>query len=140
MTRRALLKLGLIGSGWLVLKGLSRFLGFQERPSTITKKILDPPDSYRLGSVTPIPDVQSWLVRDEDGLFAVTAVCTHLGCLLQHTGERFECPCHGSTYQIDGQVISGPAVEPLRHVSLSRSADNRLVIDTNKTAPKDQRL
>lgn len=139
-TRRTILKFGLIGSGLLILKGLSHFLGYQEPPTVATKKVLDTPESYLPGSVTPIPDVQSWLMRDQNGLYAVTAVCPHLGCLIQHNGERFECPCHGSAFQSNGQVISGPAVKPLRHLALSRSADNWLVIDTNMTVPEEQRL
>jgi glycine/D-amino acid oxidase-like deaminating enzyme/nitrite reductase/ring-hydroxylating ferredoxin subunit len=54
--------------------------------------------------------------RDPDGrLHAVSGRCTHLGCLVAwNAAERsWDCPCHGSRYTYDGQVIQGPAVDDL---------------------------
>ncbi|MFJ4862347.1 MULTISPECIES: FAD-dependent oxidoreductase [unclassified Streptomyces] len=52
---------------------------------------------------------------DRGGLHAVSAVCTHLGCLVAfNNAERtWECPCHGSRFGIDGRIIQGPALRPL---------------------------
>jgi len=55
--------------------------------------------------------------RDDLGaLHVVQARCTHLGCLVAfNNAERsWDCPCHGSRFDIDGQVLQGPAVQPLR--------------------------
>jgi glycine/D-amino acid oxidase-like deaminating enzyme/nitrite reductase/ring-hydroxylating ferredoxin subunit len=55
--------------------------------------------------------------RDREGaLHAVSARCTHLGCLVAfNNAERsWDCPCHGSRFDIDGTVLHGPAVRPLR--------------------------
>lgn len=54
--------------------------------------------------------------RDEDGaLHAVSAACTHLGCLVAfNTAERsWDCPCHGSRFSLDGEVLQGPATKSL---------------------------
>jgi Rieske Fe-S protein len=54
--------------------------------------------------------------RDEQGqLHAVSLRCTHLGCLLRfNAAERsWDCPCHGSRFDVDGAVLEGPAVKPL---------------------------
>lgn len=54
--------------------------------------------------------------RDDDGrLHAVSARCTHMGCLVAwNTAERsWDCPCHGSRFDPDGNVLQGPAVSPL---------------------------
>ena len=56
------------------------------------------------------------LARDDDGaLHAVSARCTHLGCILAwNAAERsWDCPCHGSRFAVDGDVLQGPAVKPL---------------------------
>jgi len=54
--------------------------------------------------------------RSEDGaLHGVSLRCTHLGCLLRfNSAERsWDCPCHGSRFDVDGAVLEGPAVRPL---------------------------
>ncbi|MEU6665380.1 FAD-dependent oxidoreductase [Streptomyces sp. NPDC046727] len=59
--------------------------------------------------------------RDEEGaLHAVSARCTHLGCLVSfNRAERaWECPCHGSRFAVDGTVLQGPAVRPLERREL----------------------
>ncbi|MFG2353424.1 FAD-dependent oxidoreductase [Streptomyces sp. NPDC048521] len=59
--------------------------------------------------------------RDDAGaLHAVSARCTHLGCLVSfNRAERaWECPCHGSRFDVDGKVIQGPAVKPLEQRDL----------------------
>jgi nitrite reductase/ring-hydroxylating ferredoxin subunit len=63
--------------------------------------------------------------RDEQGeLHTNSAVCTHLGCIVgwNDTERTWDCPCHGSRFDIDGNVIAAPAQEPLRPIS-ARSAD-----------------
>lgn len=52
---------------------------------------------------------------EEDGLVILYGVCTHLGCLPKwvETNHRFECPCHGSKFELDGKYIEGPAPRSL---------------------------
>jgi len=56
-----------------------------------------------------------WLSNPEEGFVSLYGVCTHLGCLPKWSAEnfRFECPCHGSRYEINGKYITGPAPRSL---------------------------
>ncbi len=60
--------------------------------------------------------------RDDDGeLHALSARCTHLGCIVAwNTAERtWDCPCHGSRFDPEGRVIEGPATADLERRSVS---------------------
>lgn len=54
--------------------------------------------------------------KDEQGqVHAVSAVCSHMGCIVgwNETDRTWDCPCHGSRFEVSGEVIHGPAVKPL---------------------------
>ncbi|UJP40474.1 QcrA and Rieske domain-containing protein [Cellulomonas palmilytica] len=54
------------------------------------------------------------LVQETAGtITALSAICTHQGCTVQPADTELHCPCHGSTFQLDGTPVSGPAEEPL---------------------------
>jgi glycine/D-amino acid oxidase-like deaminating enzyme/nitrite reductase/ring-hydroxylating ferredoxin subunit len=68
------------------------------------------------GAVIRVGGEQRAVYRDETGLLhALSARCTHLGCIVHfNDAERaWECPCHGSRFDVDGSVIQGPANKPL---------------------------
>ncbi len=51
--------------------------------------------------------------------------CTHLGCKINQTNNsKLVCPCHGSEYDLDGQVIKGPAYKNLRAVNFEISENS----------------
>jgi menaquinol-cytochrome c reductase iron-sulfur subunit len=57
-----------------------------------------------------------WAVKRPDGQVHVFApMCTHLGCGYHWASEdkKFKCPCHGSVFDVEGQVLAGPAPRPL---------------------------
>lgn len=62
-----------------------------------------------------VPEGRLWISNSASGFVTLYAVCTHLGCLpdWKPTNDRFECPCHGSKFEIDGIFISGPAPRSL---------------------------
>jgi cytochrome b6-f complex iron-sulfur subunit len=89
------------------------------------------PDLYAANSVTFLEDQQVYVVRTDNGFYAVSAVCTHLGCVTQWKPELglIACPCHGSKFKPDGTKIEGPAPRPLPHFAISLTADGELQVD-----------
>ncbi len=67
------------------------------------------------------------LFRDAEGVYAISTVCTHLGCIVKSAEGGFECPCHGSRFTGNGSVAKGPAPRPLPWVKVSSSGGNYIV-------------
>jgi nitrite reductase/ring-hydroxylating ferredoxin subunit len=82
-----------------------------------------------------------WLIHDATGIYAMTAVCTHQGCIIGQGGPAFACPCHGSEYNLGGTVTQGPATQALRHYAVSEPTPGAaLVVDTSQVVAADVRL
>jgi len=58
---------------------------------------------------------------------AVLAECTHRGCQPEPVGDRLECPCHGSQFSFDGEVLGGPAERRLTRFEVSER-DGEIVV------------
>jgi cytochrome b6-f complex iron-sulfur subunit len=91
-------------------------------------------DKFPLNSVTAFVRGKFYLARLEDGgLLALSRKCTHLGCTVPWVSEKnkFECPCHGSSFDIRGEVVTQPAPRALDcyHVFIE---NNIVKVDTSK--------
>lgn len=78
------------------------------------KQLVDIPPGE--GGVVSIGGEQLAVMKDQTGVItALSAVCTHLGCVVDWNGidRTWDCPCHGSRFDADGKVLTGPAVKPL---------------------------
>lgn len=75
-----------------------------------------------------------WMVRDERGIYALSTVCTHLGCTPNwlEGEQKFKCPCHGSGFYKTGINFEGPAPRPLERYRIGLSEDGQIFIDKNK--------
>jgi Rieske Fe-S protein len=77
------------------------------------------------GDETPI-----YVLVTGPGEFAVLSpICTHLGCTVEIEGAVLVCPCHGSTYDLTGRVVRGPAERPLRRYPSRVTDAGVLIID-----------
>jgi cytochrome b6-f complex iron-sulfur subunit len=92
------------------------------------------PESLAPGQAFAPPGRTVALFRDEEGVYAISTVCTHLGCLVKNTAEGFECPCHGSRFAPDGSVTKGPAPLPLPWRKVTANGDS-YVVDEETTVP-----
>jgi len=87
-----------------------------------------------------VPEGRSVAVfRDQGGVFAISTICTHLGCVVKANAEGFECPCHGSRFAGDGTVTKGPAPKALPWLKVSANG-NQLQIDENEVVPEGTRV
>lgn len=100
------------------------------------------PDLYAVNTVIYLPDQQVYIVRTGEGFYAVSAVCTHLGCVTQWKPEKDQiaCPCHGSKFTRDGVKIEGPAPRPLPHFLITLTLDGELQVDKLETVKPTQVL
>ncbi|MGO8795702.1 MAG: ubiquinol-cytochrome c reductase iron-sulfur subunit [Candidatus Sulfotelmatobacter sp.] len=95
------------------------------------------PESYPVDSVTLDANSGIYLIHSQEGFFALSAICTHLGCLTAWKQELgiIACPCHGSKFSVfdpkrtPGQKIEGPAPKPLPWLRTWVSDEGDLMID-----------
>jgi cytochrome b6-f complex iron-sulfur subunit len=80
------------------------------------------------------PNANMYLAQDESeqivGIAAIYKVCTHLGCIYTWTASnnRFECPCHGSKYRLDGRRIEAPAPRDLDRFKVYAVAEDKTTV------------
>ena len=91
---------------------------------------LGDPAQFPVGSAVKMEAEKLCLFRDQGGFHAISTVCTHLGCIVSHSEEEgFACPCHGSKFAPDGEVIGGPAPTGLPWLEVSVSVDGQLQVN-----------
>ena len=65
--------------------------------------------------------------KDAGSAVAVSSKCTHLGCTVRKEPSFFRCPCHGSTYTLEGEVVRGPAEFPLDRYDAKIEGDEIII-------------
>jgi cytochrome b6-f complex iron-sulfur subunit len=81
-----------------------------------------------------------FVVRDANGLYALTARCPHQGFTTNVQGNNFVCPRHGSLFSFDGAVLTGPATQPLVHYAMCTLANGHVGVLTSQTVSASDRL
>jgi len=120
-SRRQVLSLGrkaLIVVGVGCLYPVSRYLTAKENPLAVARIASS---KMTLGvQWLQLEQTRFWLRQGSNGVEAMWASCTHLGCEVNYDSEQDQwiCPCHGSHYSKDGQPLVGPAVSPLVRAEL----------------------
>ena len=132
ISRRDFLKITIDGTLWLSgalgLTGIIRFLSYEAPPPPPRIFDLGSESSYPLNSRTVLPDVPAVLVHSQQGFSALSLVCTHLGCTVESNATGFECPCHGSRYDLDGNLTNGPATHALDSLRVEQTPEGNLVL------------
>ena len=107
--------------------------------------LFEPPQTFKAGFASDfLPDTVDnrfkesygvFVVRENSVLYALKAVCTHLGCTPNwlETENKFKCPCHGSGFYRTGINYEGPAPRPLERYRVVLAEDGQILIDKTKT-------
>ncbi len=141
MTRRDFL--GKLATGSIVGAGAMAFIGviqlplpkvFNEAPSVFK---IGYPSDFQVNTYKTVPQRNVFVLRDEQGFRALSAICTHLGCIVSEVAWGFQCPCHGSKFNKHGDVIGGPAPKALEWLKVSMSPDGQLTVDAGKKVKRD---
>jgi cytochrome b6-f complex iron-sulfur subunit len=93
------------------------------------------PESLAAGQPYAPPGHAVVLFRDGEGVYAISTVCTHLGCIVKCGPEGFGCPCHGSQFAADGTVLKGPAPRALPWFQVADGGGGTFIIDEGATVP-----
>ena len=109
------------------------------------KVLFEPPTKFKAGNLQDYPEGtikfdethRAYVIGGMGGVFALTAVCTHLGCITRfHADEDvIACPCHGSRFNTEGNVLHGPAPRPLPWLEVTADAEGNLTVDTSVVVP-----
>lgn len=132
---------GLVAGALALVAALARFVVPDVLYEPPRRFPVGRPADFPQGSVSFVAERRLFVVRTPEGFYAVSAVCTHLGCNVSHEAERgFRCPCHGSSFDESGRVRSGPAPWPLPRYAMTLSRRGELVVDTRRLVSAEYRL
>lgn len=112
VTRRGFIKrLSVFIGGAFAAFGLYRFL----TPDVEGGDVILSVESAKVpeGGALVFADKQTAVMKLDGRITAMSLTCTHLGCTVSLDGDRFACPCHGSVFALNGEVIKGPAAKRL---------------------------
>lgn len=119
-----------------VLAGVLRLVKPNVHYEESKKLKIGKPDNFPVGIIKKLEGKNLYVFSEDDGLHAISSVCTHLGCLVALNETGFQCPCHGSKYNRDGKVIAGPAPRNLPWLEISQNIDGTLVVDAAREVKK----
>jgi cytochrome b6-f complex iron-sulfur subunit len=127
--------------GWGIFTAFSgiTLLGFLR--SAFPRVLFQPPSTFKAGLPSDFTigevntkfqkDQRVWIIREEKGMYALFAKCTHLGCTPRWltVENKFKCPCHGSGFYKSGINFEGPAPRPLERLRITKAEDGQIMID-----------
>ncbi len=144
VSRRSFLSLASLGSFFAAIgvaaAGVLRLPSPTVLPGPVRRYKIGYPEEFPVGSEKLFEKENVFVFSDAEGIYAVSAVCTHLGCTVARSPEGFACPCHGSRFGPTGTVLGGPAPRPLPQLEVSRAADGQLLVLADNEVPAGTRF
>jgi cytochrome b6-f complex iron-sulfur subunit len=93
-------------------------------------------EDFPPGSQTFLREQRLFVVSGEEGIMAMSATCTHLGCAVSRVEWGYQCPCHGSKFDSTGRVLAGPAPTSLPWFRILEGPSGNLITDTRRRVPR----
>jgi cytochrome b6-f complex iron-sulfur subunit len=137
LTLASLFSLG--GTGLLALLGALQLPFpriFRESSRFKVGRIID----FPMNAFTFVPDKNIFILRERNSIQALSATCTHLGCIIKSHEDGFLCPCHGSRFDRNGKIMSGPAPQNLPWLKVQLAPGNQIVIHSDQRVNPDDKL
>ena len=143
ITRRSFIRW--ITLGWAAFTATTALMGTLTLRFFFPNVLFEPPSTFEAGFPAEIQDGEVderfksservWLVRQGAVIYALIAICTHLGCTPNWLSEeqKFKCPCHGSGYYKSGINFEGPTPRPLERAAISLASDGQILVDKSVT-------
>jgi cytochrome b6-f complex iron-sulfur subunit len=142
--RRSFLSIAALGSFFsaigMALAGAARLPGPAVLPGPVRRFKIGFPEEFTVGSEARFEEANFFVFRDSEGIYAISGVCTHLGCSVARSPEGYACPCHGSRFESKGEVTRGPAPRALPWLEVGRAADGQLVVYADSEVAKGTRF
>jgi cytochrome b6-f complex iron-sulfur subunit len=144
MPRRDFLGLAALWSALVTLVfaavGAARLPRAAVVPSPSRKFRVTLPENLAPGEPFLPPGRSVAVFHDATGVWAVSRVCTHLGCIVKPEAGGFSCPCHGSRFGGDGGVVKGPAPRALAWLAVTRVSGETYLVDESKVVAAGTRV
>jgi cytochrome b6-f complex iron-sulfur subunit len=118
----------------------------------LPRTLFEPKTSFRIGYPSDFGfgvdtkfqnQYRIWVVRNTEGIFVISAICTHLGCTpdWKASENKFKCPCHGSGYDPEGVNFEGPAPRPMDRAHVELDPEGQILVDLSRVYrwPKGER-
>ncbi len=132
-------------AGWMSFFGFISVASIGALRMMFPRTLYEPPKVFKAGVPKEYnPNTVSekykdtervWICRDEEKIFALVAICTHLGCTPRWLASegKFKCPCHGSGFTPEGINFEGPAPRPLERAKITLTETGELLVDKGTT-------
>ena len=133
-----------IGIAWVSFSGAMGVASVSTLRFFFPNVLFEPPQTFKAGFPSDYITGQVdnrfkeafgvFMVRNEGGVYALKAVCTHLGCTPNwlDAESKFKCPCHGSGFYSSGVNFEGPAPRPLERYRIVLADDGQILVDKTK--------
>jgi cytochrome b6-f complex iron-sulfur subunit len=118
--------------GALIALGSLRFLVPNVAMGSTSVFNIGKPEDFPVGTQRLFSGERLIIESTQEGIMAMSATCTHLGCAVGKVEWGYQCPCHGSKFDSAGSVLRGPASKPLPWFKILQGPQGQLFVDTRR--------